>query len=442
MKVVITGVGETGFYLAQILLKEGHDLILIEKDEKAFHLAQERLDAQIILGDAANALILEPLVDESTDLMVALTNNDSANIISTLIARKFGAKRAIVRVSDSDNLIHPLLTDDPSVSVLNAEIAVTKDLVRLIANPSADEIEYFANGKAQMIKLHVEDTAAILGKKLKDIKVPHSWLIVAAIRDGSFQILSGDSTIQKGDHVLVVGDPKNTKEIEELLGLKPVKVRRVIIIGFNAVSKQLAMTLTKQNIEVRLIEENQELAEKASGELDGVLVFHGDGTSEEILEQAGIDQTDYLLALTQDNETNVLISLLGKEEKVPRVIAMIQKHQYKPIVEKVGVDSVVHPRSAMVEEIIRLCHRKELSGIYILEGGKGTVMEFEIKKKTKAVDVPLSKLKLPKQTLIGGIVRNDELIVPRGNDKIKIGDRIVVFTTRAVLADARRLFSE
>jgi len=193
----------------------------------------------------------------------------------------------------------------------------------------------------------------------------------------------------------------------------------------------------KRNIEVRLVEENREKAEQAAGELDGILVLHGDGTSEDILVQAGIDQTDYLLALTNDDENNVLISLLAKEKKVKRVIALTQKPQYKTIIEKIGIDSVVNPRSAMVDEIIRSIHHKDLTGIYILEGGKGQAMEFVIKQKSKAVDVPLSKVKLPKQTLVGAIVRNDKLIIPRGNDTIRVGDHIVVLTARSGISEVK-----
>ncbi|MCI0597345.1 MAG: NAD-binding protein, partial [candidate division Zixibacteria bacterium] len=174
--------------------------------------------------------------------------------------------------------------------------------------------------------------------------------------------------------------------------------------------------------------------------LDGVLVLHGDGTSGEILEQAGIEETDYLLALTRDDENNILISLLAKEKKVDRVIALAHKPQYRAIIERIGVDSVVNPRSAMVDEIIRCTHLETLSGVSILEGGKGQMMEFEIKKKSRIVDVPLAKIRMPKQTLIGAIVRKDQLIIPRGGDRISVGDRVVVFAGSSVLSQVKQLF--
>lgn len=440
MKIVISGLGEIGHYLAEILLKEGHDLILIEKNEKRYLQAQERLDAQIVNGDSASALVLEPLVDENTDILAAVTDDDNVNVITALIASRFGVKRVIVRITDPSNLIHPLLTDDPKVSVLNAEMIVAKDLARLVGNPYADEIEFFAGGRAEMVKLHVGENAAISYKKLKEINIPPSWLFIARIRKGEFTILSGDCTLEPGDQLLVMGDPRKSKEIEELLGLRVAKIRRVVLAGFNPISFRLAQTLKRRNIEVRLIEEDKGKAEQAAAVLDGVLILQGDSTSEDILAQAGIDQTDYLLALTDDDETNVLISLLAKERNVQRVIALAQKPQYKPIIEKVGIDTVVNPRSSMVDEIIRSIHHEDLSGITILEGGLGSMIELVVKKKTNVVDVPLSRVRLPKQMLIGAIVRDDKLIIPKGEDRIRIGDNIVIFTIRSVLADVKKIF--
>lgn len=442
MKIVITGVGETGYYLAQLLLKDKHDLILVEKNEKAYRYAQEHLDAQIILGDGANVLVLEPLVDETTDLFVALTNQDETNILAALIARRFGVQRAIVRVSDTSNLIHPLLTDDPKVSVLNAEMAVAKDLSRLVGNPSADEIEFFAHGKAEMMKLNVELNSPVSKQMLKNVPLPRSWLVVALIRKGDFFIASGDTLLQPGDHVIVIGDPKTSGQIEQLFGIQKVRVKRVILVGFNEISTSLAQTLHRTGIDVRLIEDDKEKAEQASAQLDDVLVFHGDGTSEEILTQAGIGQTDYLLALTNDDETNILISLLAKERKVGRVIALAHKPQYKPIIEKIGIDSVVNPRWAMVDEIIRCTHLETLSGLNILEGGKGQILEMTVKKQNKIVGVPLAKIKLPDQTLIGALVRNNTVIIPRGEDKICIGDQLLIFTTRSALSEVKQFFAD
>lgn len=441
MKIVVSGIGETGFYLAQILINEGHDLILIEQDEKHVKRAQENLDAQIIEGDGANSLLLEPLVDETVDIFVALTDNDETNILSTLIARKYGAKRALTRISDTSELIHPLLTDDRRVSVLNAEMATAKDLNRLIGNPAADEIEFFANGKAEMVKFHVGNNSNIHFKKLKDIKMPKGWLFIAVTRRGKFSVLDGESELEPGDQVLMMGDPDRNRDVEELLGLQSFKVRRAILVGYNEITATLAKSLSRKDIEVRVIEEEKDKAERAAAELDRILVIHGDGTSQEILEQAGIDQTDIMLALTNDDETNVLISLLAKEKQVRRVIALAQKPQYKPIIEKIGIDAVINTRTAMVDEIIHSIHHEDLSGISILEGGQGQMMEFVVKEKSKFVDTPLAKLKMPKQSLIGAIVRGDELIIPRGGDKIEVGDRVVVFSARAALREVKKLFT-
>jgi len=440
MKIVIAGMGTTGNYLARVLQKENHDLVLIERDEQRFRAAQEMFDAQVELGDVSDHTVLEPLIDENVDIFIALTDDDSINIIGVLIARKFGARRAITRINDPDHLIHPLLTDDTEISLLNAEMIVSKDLIRMVGTPSADEVEFFAKGKAEMVKLQVCKESPIAGKKLNQVKVPSSWLVAARIREGNFVIASGETEFLVQDHALVVGDPNRYRELEALFKPRVEKVRRVILIGFNEISARLAQTLDRKHIEVRLIEENKDRAAKASRKLDGVLVLQGDGTDEGILDEAGVAETDYVIALTDDDETNVLISLLAKEKGVHRVVTLTHKMHYRRIIQKIGIDSVINPRSSMVDEIIRVIHHKDLLGINILEGGQGRMMEFIVSAKTRLVDKPLSKAKFPKQILLGAIVRGDELIVPRGNTKIRMGDRVVVFSTLSVLSEVKRLF--
>ena len=264
--------------------------------------------------------------------------------------------------------------------------------------------------------------------------------MVATIRKGEFEIATGETCLLAGDHVLLVGDPKKYSVIEGLLGLSSTKVNRVILVGHNDISSKCAVSLSRKGIEVRIIEPDQDEAEKAAANLDGVLVLHGDATNEEVLDEAGIEGTDYLIALTEDDETNVLISLLAKEKGVPRVVTLTQKPQYKKVIQKVGIDTVVNPRSSMVDEIVSRVHHKDLLDINILEGGQGRLMELMVNKKTKLVGQVLSRVKLPKETLIGAIIRGDELIIPRGNTRIQVGDHVVVFSTLSVFSEVKKLF--
>jgi len=440
MKIVIAGMGATGAYLAKVLQKEGHDLILVEEANDPYRFAQEHFDAQIELGDMTDSTTLEPIIDETVDIFIALTSSDETNIVSTLIARKFGVKRAIVRINDPNNLIHPLLTDEPNVHLLNAEMIVAKDLIRLVGTPSAAEIEFFAKGKAEMVTLQVKEESSVVDKMLKDVSVPPSWIVVAVVRKGDFKIATGESEILAGDQLLVVGDPAKYHEMEELLGLSSTKVNRAILIGHNEISSKLAVSLANKGIEVRIIEKDKEEAEKAAAGLDGTLVLQGDATNEEILDEAGVEETDYLIALTEDDETNVLISLLAKEKGVSRVVALIQKPHYRKVIRKIGIDTVINPRSSMVDEVVSRIHQKDLLDINILEGGQGRMMEFVATKKTRLVGQPLAKLKLPKETLIGAILRGEQLIIPRGNTRIQADDHVVIFSTLTVFSEVQKLF--
>lgn len=440
MKIVVLGAGITGMGIAEILLREGHDLVMIEKNLAQFQAAEDKLDARVVLGDASSAMVLEPLIDETTDLLIAVANRDDVNIIATLIARKFGVKRAIVRVKHSSNLIHPLLTDDPYVSAINSDISVARDLLTLVVNPTADEAELFANGRVEMLKLHVADDASIISKKLKDIDVPADWIFVARIRDGVFTIADGETDIRKHDQFLLIGDPERTAAIENLLGLHPIKVKRLVIIGYNPISDHLARMLKARSVDVRMIESDPDLARKAAERLNGVLVINGDETSAEVFEQAGVGQAECVVAVTSDEEQNILISLLAKERKVPRVLTLVQKPQYKSVIEKIGIDAAVSPRQAMVDEIIRCIYHQDMTGITMVEGGKGSMIELTIREDNKFIGITLQKIKLPKDTMIGAIIRAEKLILPRGKDELKKDDKVILFSTKAAVGEVKKVF--
>ncbi|MCA9395654.1 MAG: Trk system potassium transporter TrkA [Candidatus Omnitrophica bacterium] len=440
MKTVVAGLGPTGRMLASFLQKEKHDLILIDQKIEAVQHARERFDAQIECGDTCDPTVLEPIIDDTVDFFIALTPDDKTNIISTLIARKFGVKRAIVRIGDPNNFIHPLLTEDPNVSMLNAEMIVSKELMHLVSTPAADEVEFFAKGKAEIARFHIPKGAPILGNKLCETVMPPTWIVAALIRKGHFVIASGDTILEAEDEILVVGNPKRHGEVESILGLKSPNVKRVVVVGYNSITSKLVRALTKRGVEVRIIEETKEMAEKAAATLDKALVFQGDATDEAILDQAGISETDYLIALTDDDETNVLVSLLAKEKRVPHVATITQKTQYNRVIQKIGIDTSINPRAAMVNELVRVMHRGDLLDINILEGGQGRMIEFEVHKKTKLIGKELSKIKLPKQILIGAIVRGEELIIPRGKTKLQINDHVVVFTTMSIVSEVKKLF--
>lgn len=440
MKIVVAGLGPTGCMLASFLQNEKHDLILIDAKIEAIQYAKERFDAQIEHGDSCDPTVLEPIIDDTVDFFIALTPDDKTNIISTLIARKYGVKKAIVRISDPNNFIHPLLTEDPHVAMLNAEMIVSKELMHLVSTPSADEVEFFAKGKAEIARFHIPKGAPILGKKLSETDMPSTWIVVATMRRGSFIIASGETILEPGDDILVVGNPKRHGEIVALLGLKSLNVKRVLIIGYNNITSKLVRALNKRGVEVRIIEQSKEMAEKAAATLDKALVFQGDATDEETLDQAGISETDYLIALTEDDETNVLVSLLAKEKKVPHVATITQKPQYNRVIQKIGIDTSINPKAAMVNELVRVLHKGDLLDINILEGGQGRMIEFEVHKKTNLIGKELSKIKLPKQILIGAIVRGEELIIPRGKTKLQINDHVVVFTTLTSVSEVKKLF--
>jgi len=440
MKVAVVGAGETGFHIAQSLSNEGHSVVVIDTQEETLEHVRNSLDVLAILGDGSSHRILEEAGVKGSDFFAAVTNNDRVNIIAALLAKTYQVPRAVVRISDPQQLDNPVLLKETGLYAVYPEKVVADKIAQLIEVPFASLSEIFAEGRVQMLKLEVKKGAALEGKRLSELQRLSSWILVALSRGGELTIPRGDTLIQAGDYVIGLGIKEALKELEELVGPSEPRTKRVVILGGGKIGYYLLKELSGRGISLRLIETSPQRSLELAQELSNVLVFKGDGTSGEVLKEAGIEDADYFVALTRDDEINILASLCAKNLGCKKVVILSRKMDYTPIVQRVGIDVAISPPLAAASEIMRHIRAERVLSLSLLEGGKGEILEVMVKETSRIAGKPLRDTPFPEGALIAAVVRDRKIIIPRGDTIVAPNDRVIVFMLPEATKKVERLF--
>jgi trk system potassium uptake protein TrkA len=447
MYIVIAGAGEVGYTIARSLSEAGHNIALIEQDRRASSRV-ETLDVLLIKGNAASPAVLDEAYINSADIFISVTGSDEINMLSCAIAKLKGCK-TIARINNIDYIEEPIETE--KFRNLGIDTAICPELVasikmsRILSIPSLVDISIFADGKVQALDTRVETGAQLIGRTLQKSALPKNCNVAAIFRDADVIIPRGSDVFLPQDRaVIVMSDLNNVDHIEKLFGhqekvnIKHI-VKKVMIIGASRIGMHLAKTLSEQELSVILIDSKEEKCHMASEKLPKVLVIHGDGTNRELLLDEGISTVDAFLATTNKEETNILSCLLAKQHNAKRTIALVDRPGIKSMLEDVGVDLVVSPRLVTVSTVLKYVHRPGLLSVSILNRGEAQVVEYKVTDKSKLRDRILKKVKFPKNTLIGAVVRDNKVIIPHGTFKVKMDDNLIIFARTDAFARLEKL---
>lgn len=446
MKIIIIGAGKVGFTLAQRLSSEKHDIVIIEKNSDRREIIDKYLDVMTVAGNGASPRILEAAGVRTSDLLIAVTDLDEVNMIACMIGKKYGAKKTIARVRDPEYAEgnYELFNETIGIDyIINPELVTAVEISKLLKVPAALDVEDYANGKVQLIELRVDPNSEIIGKKLKNAGLPPSVLIAAILRNDKIIIPRGNDIITKGDIVFLIGQTESMEEAGEVIGTALPPVKKVMILGGGRVGLYLAKILETYHMDVKLIESNLEQCEYLASQLEKTLVLHGDGSDLDLLNEEAAGDTDAFISLTNDDKTNFLIALLAKELGAKKTIVQVKRSDYIPILERVaGIDVAISPRIITAAFILRLVRRGEIVSVSLLESDKAEALELEIKKSAPYLDVPLQKVHFPSDTLIGAIVRDERVLIPNGQDAIKLGDKVIVFALTQQVSKVENFFAQ
>ncbi|HEX6133554.1 MAG TPA: Trk system potassium transporter TrkA [Longimicrobiales bacterium] len=440
MRILILGAGDVGLHLAEQLTRENHDVVLIEQDRERARMAQEFLDAEVVEGNGASLTTLEHAGIRKTDLLLAVTSHDEVNLMACLSAAQYAVPKRIARVSKTDYYDHTGILPPERLGVdmmINPERECALESYQLLQSAAAAEFAQFESGLVQLIGITVKPGAPVAGKRLLEIGRAVGdvrALVVAIARRGETIIPSGGTRIEEGDQVFILGVPTQMPDVLPLAGYDRFDLRRVIIAGGSREAWYLAHMLEEHRIGCTLIERDRNRAFELSEDLGRSLVLHGDATDLELLEMEGVGDADGFVAYTGSDETNLLSCLLAKNLGTRRVISLIDRSNYIPLVARVGVDAAVSPRMAAVNAILSHVRRGSVLAVATLKGTRAEGVEFNVSHRFPHAGTPLSEVRFPRGSLIGAIVRGDQVIIPGGTDTIQPGDRVVVFA----LPEARR----
>ncbi len=446
MKIIIIGAGEVGFNIAQRLSEENHDVVVIEKDPNKIRHIQNVIDVQAILGSGTNASTLGEAGIKESDIIVAATDSDEVNLIACFYAQYLTDYiTKIARVRNPDYMEHREIFNQDFLNIdllINPESEMVASMLRLTEVPVASEVIDFVDGRIKLIGITIKDDSPLVGRKLSSFTdLEHIILIGVIVRGEEVIIPKGQDTIQANDLIYCVTRREEVPNIFRLLNLREEGLSRLMIVGGGETGLALATSLDTTTINTKIIERDGQRCLELAEKLENVVVLNGDGTDRELLMEENVADVDIMVAVTGDEENNVLISLLGKALGAKKTVTRIGKLSYIPLVSAIGIDTVVSPRLSAIRAILQYIRKGKVICVAPLKGEGAEAIEFEALETSDIVNTPLSKVKFPKEAIVGAIVRGEEVIIPRGHNVIKPHDHLIIFALKGAIPKLEKLFT-
>jgi len=450
MHIVIIGLGTIGRTILRSLASEHHTITLIDEDKNKIEKLIESYDVFGVVGNGACMDIQREGNVKNADLVVAVTNSDELNILASLVAKKLGAKNTVARVRNPDYSKQiAIMKDELGISmIVNPEKETADEIFNLINLPSITNLEHFANGKVLLLEIVAEKGCSLIGETLISLskKLTSKVLICAVKRGNDVVIPSGNFTLEEGDRISITADAGYLGNFLSEINLVRSNFKNVMIVGGDRIGYYLADKLSKNKYKVKLIERDSHTAEELAELLPKVTVIQGNCTNHDLLIEEGLEAMDAFVALTKNDEENIIASMYANKINVKKTITQIKTDALYNMLGELGIKNNVSPKNVvanMIISYIRALANKRGSNVlalYRLVNNQVEALEFCAKTHERIYDVPLKDLKTKKNCLIACIIRKGEVIIPDGNSCISLGDNVVVVTTHKDFDDLTDVF--
>ena len=458
MNIIICGAGRVGFTIAKILSEQGHSITVIDQSSEDIQKIDDILDVKAIVGKATYPSILEKANASEADMIIAVTRNDEINMLICQIAFSiFNVAKKIARIRSQDYL-NPKFTrvynkeNLPIDVIISPEIEIAKSLQRKLEAPGALDNVPFANNKIRLIEILINEDCPLVDIKLNDLTKKFPKLdanILGVIRNDKFVILKKNDVMLKNDKAYVIINSSQMKDTLDAFGHNEKISNKILIIGGGNIGFNLAKNLEESfdSARVKIIEKNKERAELIASELNNTIVINGDALDEEILLEANLDEVETVLALTNDDEDNLMVSVLVEkftkdksELNNKRTMALINKPNYSLLQSSLKIDDFIDPRMNTVSSILKHIHKGTIANAYSILNGEYEIIEAEIIETSELINKELKNSNLPDDIRIGAILRGDEVIIPRSNFIFKKEDIIVLLAKKDFLHIVENMF--
>ncbi|MFQ6093139.1 MAG: Trk system potassium transporter TrkA [bacterium] len=447
MRIIVIGAGEVGFYIAQRLTAENHDVIVIERDEERRQLVQNQLDVLTVAGNGASARILKEAGIEKADLVIAATSIDEVNIIACMLAAQFGVSKKIARVRNPEYTSSSAVLDPKKLGIdlmIHPEEEAVSEIARLLKRSGASEIIEFADGRIQLIGLRIDRNAPVIHRSMAEVSASFPELTFRAVviyRGDQTIIPRGENRFRQGDQIFVIAKREAIPLVEKMAGKSENRLEKVMILGGGRIGRGVANVLEKEKLTVKLIESDRDRSDEIANSLPRTLVLRGDDLDVDLLAREGIVDMDALVAVTDDEGINVISCLLAKHLKVKKTIALIRRPYYLPLMPSIGIDAAVSPRISTASAILRFVRRARVVCVAALKGCDAEAMELVAMPGSKIVGQPLKRVNFPKEAIVGAIIGRGKVIVPTGESMINANDEVVVFAKPEAISQVERFFT-
>lgn len=435
MRVIIVGAGEVGYQIAKFLTYEGVEVVIIDRDGDKLRRISDELDIATIEAEGSDPTAFKEAGAERADLLLAVTNSDETNMIACLLGKAmFNIKRKIARIRNPDYFFNKELLGKSNLDIepaINPELEAAEAVVRLIENPFASEIVEFEHGKVMVIGLKITKDSPLNGKKLKSIRsiINRDILIGAVERDEDVRIPTGDDIIHEGDIVYVPVVREQASLVSQSIGIPSNPARRIMILGGGRLGYYIASKI-ENRADVKLIERDPERCKFLCKHLGKTLVLQGDGADRKLLIEENIADVDVYVASSNNDELNIMASLLAKKLGAKKVMAIVNRTDYITLAHALGIGSVLCPRLITASIILRYLRKGEVLSLTAIADNKAEIMEVEVSGNSAIVGRTLKEGVLPKNSILGAIIRGEKIIIPTGDDVVREKDKLIIFALK------------
>ena len=445
MNIIIVGCGKVGSTLAKQLSKEGHNISIIDTNERVVEEFSNNHDVMGIVGNGAAHSIQKSAGIEKAHLLIAVTGSDELNLLCCLIARKAGNCETIAKVRNPIyNREIQFIKGELGLSmVINPEYEAASEIARILRFPSVIDINVFNKGSVELLSFKVQEQSVLHNMKVHEIrgKLKCDILVSMVERGEEVIIPNGEFTIQENDVISLIAPHKKATEFFIKIGMMNNPVKNTMLIGGGHISYYLAKRLLKYGINVTLVEKKEDRCEELSELIPEAMIIHGDGTDKELLMEEGITEAESFASLTGLDEQNVLLSLYANSKMKGKIITKVNKIAFDEVIDNLNLGSIIYPKFITMQYILQYVRAmnnsigSNVETLYKIKKDKAEALEFYVNEGSKLVGIPLEKLKLKDNLIICSIKRKGEIITPNGQDCIKKGDYVIVVTTNIGLQD-------
>jgi len=445
MRIIIAGMGDVGYHLAKELSQDEHDIIAIDQNQQRLSYTDSMTDVLTITGSSTSVGILNEAKVDKADLFVGVTSSEEVNVTSAILAKKLGAKKTIARIANAEYTAPETEEKFAELGIdfmIYPEELAAQETFNLINRTAATDVMEFEGGKISVIGLRLDRNAPIIRKTVSEIAYEYQnfdFRIVALHRNFRTIIPMGKDKFLPNDQVFIITKPEGIEMVLKLAGKENIDFNNIMILGGSKIGRRVAKLLSDK-MKVKLIESDEDKSLALADDLQNTLVIKGDGRDIDLLAQEGIIDVDAYIAVTDDAETNIISCLMAKHLGVKKAIALVDKADYIPLTQTIGLDSLINKKLLAANNISRFIRKGEILALTSLEGIDAEVLEYIAQPNSPITKKPVKDLDFPKEAIIGGIVRGNESLIAVGDTKIRADDKVVIFLLPGAIKRIEKLF--